>query len=160
MAHTDKTTVIAIYIRDLLRTNAVILGLDATKILYGEQNNIPGGISVVVDSGTKTRALEGNVAKEVAPGVFAGGRVRNRMLVTITVYVSEYGSEEAKRLKVDQIAENIEHFLHQDTSLNNQIIHGFVETWNPGITFKGGSMFRTNQMIFNAQTKTSLVDLP
>lgn len=160
MAHTDKATVIAIYIRDLLRTNAVTLGLDATKIIYGEQTNIPGGISVVVDVGTKTRTLEGSSAIQVSPGVFSGGRTRNRMLITITIYNSEYGSEEAQRLLVDQKAETIEHFLHQDTSLNNNIIHGFVETWNPGISYKGGTQFRTTQLVYSAQTKTSIPDLP
>jgi len=160
MAHTDRTTVVAIYIRDLLRTNAVALGLDATKIIYGEQVQIPGGISVIIDSGTKNRTLEGSSAIQVSPGVFSGGRTRNRMAVTITIYNSTMGSEEDQRLAVDQKAEEIENFLHQDTSLNNNIMHGFVETWNPGISFKSGTMFRTTQMIYMAQSKTSIPDLP
>jgi len=82
------------------------------------------------------------------------------MAVTITIYNSTMGSEEDQRLVVDQKAEEIENFLHQDTSLNNNIIHGFVETWNPGISFKSGTMFRTTQMIYMAQSKTSIPDLP
>ncbi len=160
MANTDKTTVVAIYIRDQLRANAASLGLVAGQIIYGEQNNIPGGVSVVVDSGTKSRNLEGSAAIQVAPGRFSGGRTRNRMLVTITVYNSQYGDEESKRLEVDQIAEGIEHFLHQDTTLGGNIIHGFVETWNPGTTIKGGSMFRVCQMIYSGQSKTTLPDVP
>lgn len=158
MSHTDRTTVVALYIRDLLRTNAGSLGLDATKIIYGEQVAIPGGLSVVVDSGTKNRTLRGSTAKEVSPGVFSGGRTENRILVTITVFNSAYGSEETERIAVDQKAEDIEHFLHQDTSLNNNIVHGFVETLNPGITLKAGTMFRTTQMIYSALTKTNLTD--
>lgn len=160
MAHTDRTTVVAIYIRDLLRTNAGTLGLDATKIIYGEQVAIPGGISVVIDSGSKNRTLQGSSAIQVSPGVFSGGRTSNRMLVIIRIYNSEYGSEEAQRLAVDQKAEAIEHFLHQDTSLNNNIIHGFVESWNTGITIKSGTTFRTTEMIYSALSKTSLPDLP
>ena len=156
MSHTDKTTVVALYIRDLLRTNAGTLGLEATKIIYGEQNSIPGGITVVVDSGTKTRTLRGSAATQVSPGVFSGGRTENRLLITITVYQTVYGSEEAERIAVDQKAEAIEAFLHQDTSLNNNIIHGFIESWNPGISFKSGGQFRTTQMIYSALTKTNL----
>lgn len=150
MTHTDRTTVVAQYIKTLIDTNKASLGVD--QVLYGEQTNIPGGITVVVTAGMKTRALQ-----RVA---FPGGGTRNRMMVLITVYCNKLGDEQTLNLEVDQTAEDVEHLLHQDTTLGGNVIHGFVETTDPGYRFKSGSMFRATQMTHVSQTKTNLTDIP
>lgn len=150
MSHTDRTTVIATYIKNLINTNKVALGVDT--VLYGDHNNIPGGITVTVMAGMKTRQLQG-VANP-------GARTRNRMIVLVTVYCNKTGDEETLSLETDQVAEAVEHLLHQDTTLGDNVIHGFVETWDPGYRFKPGSMFRATQLTHISQSKLNLTDIP
>ena len=150
MSNTDRTTIVATYIKNLINTNKAALNVD--NVLYGDHNLIPGGITVTVMSGMKNRVLQ-----RVA---FPGAGTRNRMIVLVTVYCNETGDEQTLSLKTDQIAEAVEHLLHQDTTLGGNVIHGFVETWDPGYRFKTGSMFRATQMTHISQTKTNLTDIP
>lgn len=148
--HTDRCTVLALAIKAKIEENKKTLGFD--QIFFGEQIKIPAGKVVVVDCGTKERSLEGVAGP--------GGRTRNRMLVTITVYNSVSGSEEEQRIAVNELSEEIEHLLHQDTSVGGIIIHGYVERWEPGLIFRPNSMFRAVQMDFYGQTKTNLTENP
>jgi len=150
MPHTDKTTVLAQYILSQINTNKVVLGVD--NVLYGEQNELPPGKTVVVMAGRKDRALQ-----RVA---FPGAGTRNRMTVLVTIYNNTVGDEGTKSLETDVLAETIEHFLHQDTEMGGNIIHGFVESWDPGFRYRSGSMFRATQLTFVGQSKTNLTDIP
>lgn len=150
MAHTDKSTVLAQYIFSLITTNKTALGLDS--VLYGEHNEIPSGKTVAVTTGRKDRSL--------ARVAYPGAGTQNRMIVLITIYNNTLGDEATKSLETDQLAEAVEHLLHQNTEMGGNIIHGFVESWDPGYKFKTGSMFRATQLIFVGQTKTNLTDIP
>lgn len=150
MSHTDRSTVVATYIKTLIDTNKVALNVD--QVLYGDHNNIPGGITVTVMPGVKSRALE----RVASPG--AG--TRNRMITLVSVYCNKTGDEATLSLETDQVAEAVEHLLHQNTTLGGNVIHGFVESWDPGYRFKTGSMFRATQMTHISQTKTNLTDIP
>lgn len=150
MTHTDKGTVVAQYIRTTINTNKVALGID--QVLYGEQNNIPGGITAVVMCAMKNRQLQ-----RVA---FPGAGTRNYMRTLITIYCNKTGDEGTLSLETDQVAEAVEHLLHQDTTLGGNVIHGFVETIDPGYRFKTGSMFRATQLTHVSNTKTNLTDIP
>lgn len=150
MANDDKSTVVSQYIKNLIESNKVALGVNT--VLYGDHLQIPGGITVVVNDGVKNRVLQG-----VA---YPGGRTRNKLNILITVYNNKTGDESTERLLVNQIAEAVEHLLHQNTLMGGNVLHGFVETWNPGNTFKAGSMFRSVQMIWVGDTKTNLTDIP
>lgn len=151
MPHTDRTTVLALYIKNLIQTNKVPLGID-NDVLYGDHNNILGGISVIVDSGTKSRSL--------ARVAYPGGGTMNEMVVLVTVYNNKTGSEAVERLRLDQTAEAVENLLHQNTTMGGNIIHGYVHTWQPGIRFKTSSMFRVVEMMFVGQSKTNLANIP
>lgn len=151
MPLTDRTTVLATYIKNLIQTNKVALAIDQ-DVIYGDHNNILGGVSVVVESGTKSRTL--------ARVAFPGGGTQNGMIVLITVYNNKTGSEAVERLKVDQISENIENLLHQNTTMGGNIIHGYVHTWQPGVRFKPSSMFRVVEMLYVGQSKTNLANIP
>lgn len=146
MPHTDKVTVLAQAIMAVLETNKAALGLD--DVLYGDQQNIPKAKTAVVSAGTKNRVLDG-----VA---MPGGMSRNFMKVVITIYNSTVGAEEAQRLVVDQQAEAVEAKLHEDTTVGGIIIHGYVESIEPGVTFRAGSMFKATQLTFIGQTKTRI----
>lgn len=150
MANTDRSTVVSQYIKTLIDTNKA--ALNVSNVLYGDHNQIPPGVSVVVNDGVKNRTLQ-----RVA---YPGAGTRNKLNILITVYNNKTGDEATERLLVNQVAEDVEHLLHQNTLMGGNVLHGFVETWNPGHTFKIGSMFRSVQMIWVGDTKTNLTDIP
>jgi len=150
MPHTDRTTVLAQYMLGQINTNKVALGLN--QVLYGEQNEIPPGISAVVMCGRKDRKLD-----RVA---FPGAGTMNSMVIMITIYNNTIGDEATKSLQTDQIAETVEHFLHQDTTMGGNIFHGFVDSWDPGFRYRSGSMWRATQLTFVGRSKTNLTDIP
>lgn len=149
MPHTHKSTVLAQAIIEKIRANKVTVGLDADSFVdYGDHNNVPGGKAVTVSAGTKDRQLAGVAGP--------GGRTENFMEVVVTVYYMKVEAEATARLTVDQIAENIEDLLHQDTTMGGIIIHGFVRQWVPGIIIRETSMFRVVQLHFQGRTKTNV----
>lgn len=158
MTHTDRSTVLAKAIKATIEASKDELGIDS--IFYGDQNNLPKATTVTIEPGVKNRDLEGVGGVLTSGGNRSGGRTLNVMQVLINVYSSQYGSESDQRLRVQELAEEIEHLLHQDTSVGGIIIHGFVETWDPGMVFKAGTMFRAVQMTFTGQTKTMLTEQP
>lgn len=149
MAHTHKSTVLAIALRDIIIANKPSVGLEEGDfVAYGDHNNIPTGRAITLASGTKLRELAGVAGP--------GGRTKNTMEVVISVYYSVIENEADARLAVDQIAENVEDLLHKDTTVGGIIIHGFVQEWTPGVIFRETSMFRVVQLHFVGQTKTNV----
>lgn len=150
MAHTDKCTVLSQYIFNKIDTAKVTLNVDT--VLYGDHEKIPPGIVVVVYCGDKERSLEGVASP--------GARTMNTMRVMITVYNNKTQDEATGRLEVDQISEDVEEFLHQDTTMGGSIFHGFVARWDPGYRIKSGSLFRAVQMTFVGRSKINLTVIP
>lgn len=149
MAHTHKSTVLAQALLQKIQTNKVAVGLDADSFVdYGDHNNILGGKAVTVSAGTKNRELAGVSGP--------GGRTLNILEVVITVYYMKTEAEASARLAADQMAENIEDLLHQDTTAGGVIIHGFVRQWVPGVIVRENSMFRVVQLHYVGQTKTNV----
>lgn len=149
MSHTDRSTILAIAIRDKIAANKASVGLDSTDFVeYGDHNNIPGGKAITVASGTKTRELAGVAGP--------GGRTLNTMEVVISVFYMVVEAEATARLAVDQMAESVEALLHSDTTMGGIIIHGFVREWVPGVIYRETSMFRVVQLHFVGITKTNL----
>lgn len=147
--HTDQSTVLAQAIVTKIRTAQTSLGLDT--VLYGEQNNVPGGKAAVVYCGTKRRPLAGVAGP--------GGRTDNFMEIIIDVHYSVYSTEEDGRLAADKLAEGIETLLHQDTTVGGIIIHGWVNEWVPGVVFKENSMYRTVRLLYVGRSKTNITVL-
>lgn len=149
MAHTHKSTVLALAIRDKIIANKLSVGLEEDSfVAYGDHKNIPTGKAVTVASGTKLRELAGVAGP--------GGRTKNTMEVVASVFYSVLENEETARLACDTLAENIEDLLHTDTTMGGIIIHGFVQEWVPGVIFRETSMFRVVQLHFVGQTKTNV----
>lgn len=147
MPHTDKATVLATAIKNLINTNKVVLGVD--EVYYGDHNNIPVGTAVTVTAGATRRELAGVAGP--------GGRAMNYMNVVILILLSIVQDEATARLRVDQLAENITTLLHADTTVGGILIHGFVEEITPGVIFnKEGSMFRVAQLDYTGKSKTNI----
>lgn len=143
---TDKSSVVALAIVDLLQANKDALGVN--EVYYGDHVNIPNAKCVAVRVGRKTRDRAGVAGP--------GGRMMNTMPITIMVYNSTVGDEASARLAVDQLAEAIEVLLHQDITLGGLTVDGFVSEFDPDPTFRQGSMFRTVQLTYTARSKTNL----
>lgn len=146
MAHTDKGTVVALAIVDLLTANKDSLGLD--QVYYGDQINLPNAKCAAVRPGRKTRDRAGVAGP--------GGRMMNNMPIIINVYNSAVGSEGNERLAVDQLAEAIEDLLHQDITLGGITLDGYVSEFDTEPNFRTGSMFRVVQLTYSARSKTNL----
>lgn len=146
MPHTDRYSVVGLAIKALVNANKEELGIE--NVYYGDHNNIPDSVSVVVQPIPKTRELAGVGGP--------GGRSMNTMRFYVWVHNSKLGSEEEERLRVDQIAEEVEALLHNDVTLDGIIIHGFVEEMDPGITKFDNSQYRTVQMRYKAISKTQI----
>lgn len=146
MSHTDSTATLAKAIYALLSDNADSLKLN--DVAYGNHLNLPRSPTAVVVPGPKRRELQGVSAP--------GGRTRNYMTVYVDVHSSKVGSETEQRMALDELGTQIEALIHQDTTVGGIIIHGFVETWDPGETFIQGGQFRSVRMTFVGQTVTYL----
>jgi hypothetical protein len=145
--HTDLTSVVGQYLFNRLLNNKYDLGLN--DVFYGNHNNVPQDAIAVVIPGPKIRTLAGVSAP--------GGRVQNELNVFIDVMTQKVLiGESAGRLATDQLAETVEHYIHQDTTLGGNIIHGFVNRWDPGQDFILQSEFRVVRMTFTGISKTYL----
>lgn len=145
--NTDKTSDLAVYIFDLLTAERYDLGLE--QVFYGNHNMIPKNNTAIVIPGRKTRNLRGVSAP--------GGRVQNLLTVLIDIMTQDpLSGENDGRLATDKLAEVVETRIHQDTTMGGLIIHGFIDTWDPGETFINQSMFRVVRMTFTGESRTYL----
>lgn len=145
--NTDRTTVVASGIKEVILANADELGIQ--DVFYGNHNMTPRSPSVIIRPGRKRRTLRG-----VA---FPGGRTENQLVVLIDVMTANViAGEEVARLELDELAENVEKLLYVDVTLGGLVIHGFVTDWDPGETYISNSMWRTVRMTYEAKTITYL----
>jgi len=154
MAHTKYVTVLAKAIFDNIL--AVKDDLELDEVYFGDQRLIPAATACVVMAGPKTTTLAGVAGP--------GGRVFRDMVVIIDVHrqivantlQTDAGTEAAERLKVEQLAEGVEDFIHQDVTVGGLIIHGFINSSEPADTMFTNSAFRTVRMMFMGRTKLNL----
>jgi len=146
VTNTEFTSVLAVAIQKIITDNMLTLGLKA--VMYGDQNQIPLSPTALVVPGPRRRDLAGVSAP--------GGRVDNWLTVFIDILSSAVGSESDERLKLDQISEKVEKKLHEDVQLGGLLIHGFVNEWDPGLSYLQGGQFRTSRLIYIGRSKTYL----
>lgn len=145
--NTDRTTVLAMGLRDLIITNKGELGIQ--DVYYGNHVMTPRSPTVVLRPGRKTRTLRGVASP--------GGRTENELIVLVDVMAADVlSSEEDSRFALDTLAENVEKLLYVDPTIGGLVIHGFVTTWDPGEIFINNSKWRTVRMTYNAKTITYL----
>lgn len=145
--NTDRTTVLALDIKQLYLDNKVAYGLG--DIFYGKHIMIPQSPTVVVMSGITVRTLQGVAGP--------GGKVKNELNIIIDVMADDVlGGEEAGRLAVDTLAEDLEKLLYLDVTRNGLVIHGFVQRKDPGEITINNSTWRTVRMTYVGESRTYL----
>lgn len=143
---TEKSTVVAEAIKNILIANKSDLGVDV--VYYGFQNKIPSGLGIIIEPQEKERELSGVAGP--------GGRAMNTMRFIIWVHNSIVGNEEDERFRVDRLAEDVETLVHQDTTLGGIIIHGYFEQMTAIPDFQLDSQYRSVRMNYKAITKTNI----
>lgn len=146
MAHTAYTSVLAKAIFDKLVANKIALGL--ADVFYGDHNDIPRSPTAVVVPGRKIRNLVGVQGP--------AGRTENELYVYIDIHDSKVSDETTQRLILDRLAETVEVKLHEDTTWGGIIIHGYVTSWDPAVTFFQQGEFRSVRMTFVGRSRTLL----
>lgn len=130
-------------------TNFIIPFTDA-DVYYGDQDRIPRTPSVCVEPGNKDRALAG------APNM-----TQNEFTVYILIYHNRAQDIQLTRRETDQLAYDIELYIHQDLQLKNggstpNVIHGFVTANESGYATKNGTLYRAARLTYHGMNKTSL----
>lgn len=145
--NTDRSTLIALDIRDLYIANKAVLGLE--DVFYGKHTMAPRSPTVAIMSGLVLRTLKGVAGP--------GGRVRNEINVFIDVMASDVlNGEQDGRLAVDTLAEDLEKLLYLDTTRSGFVIHGFVQRKDPGEVFINNSVWRMNRLTYVGISETYL----
>lgn len=124
----------------------------STAVFYGDQRTIPTTPAICIEPGDKTRTLAG------APQM-----TQNDFEIYLMVYHNKVQSVETTRAECDQLAYELEHWLHQDLQLQNggptpNLIHGYVRTNESGYTVKAGTLYRSARLTYAGRNKTSLAD--
>lgn len=147
--NTDRTTTLAIAIRDLIKVGGINLGIKPNNVRYGNHLMNPESPTVVIRPGRKRRTLRG-VANP-------GGRTENQIYVLIDVMSADVlpGEEEA-RIAIDTLAEDVEKLLYVDVTIGGLVIHGFVEDMDPGEILINNSRWRTVRMFYVGKSLTYL----
>jgi hypothetical protein len=121
---------------------------------YGDQEKIPQVPAVCVELGDKARELEG------APNM-----TLNEFEVFILVYhMSAERSATEVRKEVDNLAYEIERWLHSDLQLTlgnpttPALIHGYVRINESGYAFKNSTLYRSARLVYVGRNKTSLAE--
>jgi hypothetical protein len=127
-----------------------IIPFTEEDVYYGDQDRIPRTPSVCLEPGDKNRELEGS------PNM-----TKNQFQIYILIYHNKAQDIQLTRKECDQLAYDIEQYIHQDLQLKNggttpNVIHGFIRANESGYTFKQGTLYRTARLTYYGLNKTSL----
>jgi len=147
--NTDRGTTLAIHIKDLIDANKGEFDTPIQDVFYGKHTMTPRSPTVVVMSGIMDRTLQGVASP--------GGRTRNEISVLVDVMGADVLSgEQASRLAVDKLAEDVEKLLHTYPNMDGLIIHGYVRRRDPGEIPINGSMWRAVRLTYVGTSLTYL----
>lgn len=121
-------------------------------IYYGDQDLLPRTPSVCIEPNDKNRSLAG------APNM-----TDNEFEIYAMIYHNKVQSNATTRQEVDQLAYEIEAWIHKDLQLKlgtstPALIHGFVVSNESGYTFKNNTLYRTARLTYKGKNKTSLAE--
>jgi hypothetical protein len=148
--YTANTSVIAQVIVDKIVANKDNFVIPVTGVMYGDQDRIPTTPYVCIEPNDKSRVLAG------APNM-----TKNEFEIFILIYFNNVRDISINRKQADELAYDIEHFLHQDLQLRSpdgtaNLIHGFVRLNESGYTVKQNTLYRSARLTYFGMNKTSL----
>lgn len=122
-------------------------------IYFGDQDSIPRTPSICVEPGEKTRTLQG-----------VSQMTKNEFEIYLMVYHNRVQSVQQTREECDQLAYEIEKWLHADLQLalgvpaTPALIHGFVRQNESGYAVKNNTLYRSARLTYMGENKTSLAE--
>lgn len=124
--------------------NALVTNLEANKttlglyaVHYGDQSLLEGTPLACVEPDVKRRTLKN-----------AQRGTELTMYCQIFVYISAVQSPELNRQASDQVAEDIEDFIHADRTLGGLLIHCMITELASGYATKAGTLIKTSRLQF------------
>lgn len=142
---TDSYHEVAKKLIDIVKDNAVALGVNTDDVYYGDQNNIPRTPSVCIDPGDKKRDLNG-----------APRRVMTTMTNYIIVYHNQVASMQEVREDSDELGETIETLVHADPTLGGIAIDSLVTSIESGYLQRDRALFRASRLTVEARDQVQL----
>lgn len=140
---TDKVSVVATKLLDLLEENKVSLGL--LDVWYGDQDKLPRQPAACVEAGSKSRDLNG-----------VPRRTQVIMEVFVIVYHERVSDAEENQRKSELLSEAVEDLLHQDSALDGLVIHSMVTSNEPGYVVRGGAQVKASRLTFQCTSQKML----
>ena len=127
-----------------------VIPFTSADVYYGDQNIIPRTPTVCVEPDNKQRRLAG------VPNM-----TENDFTIFILVYINKVQELQVSRKQADNLAYDIEQYIHQDLELKNggstpNLIHGYVISSESGFVFKQGTLYRSARLTYHGLSKTSL----
>jgi hypothetical protein len=144
---TTRYTTFAKDVHDRLEAAKVTLGI--VDVYYGDQQRIPRTPAVCVEPGGKTRELNG-----------LPRRTAIRLTVYLIIYHYQLTGPEAIRENNDELAEDIEDFLHLDAQFrvggDMTVISSLVTAVESGYQQNRNSLFRASRLTLEADSQEQL----
>lgn len=141
MPQTDKPTVVSQYIYDLLTDNKQELGIE--DVFDGDQELIPRTPAICV--------LIGDYGRELTGAPF---RTDNAFTIYLMVYHAKIQDNQLNYRECNELAEAVMDLMHQNKTLGDNVIHGFVTSIEPGYVRQGRSLSYVSRLTWYGLTKT------
>lgn len=158
MPLTARLSVVSQRIVDLIQASLVnnedFFRPAVQDVYYGDQVKIPRSPSICVDPRQKTRTWppQPSLMSEIL------------FEVDLFIYHARVDGTQTVKLECDQLSEAIEEWLninHLNLAAadgNQLIIHGHVVENESGVSYKSGSLFHANRLLWRAISKTRLTE--
>jgi hypothetical protein len=140
---TWKPSLVAQALVDLFESNKSSLGL--TDVWFGDQALIPRTPAVAVELPTVSRELTDT-----------GMMTTNRFETALFVYHSELQDINKTRKEASELAEDCVDLLDTKFDLDGTLIHGHVESIEPGYAQRSNAMYQAVRLNYVGLTKTRL----
>jgi len=141
MPLTDRLVVVGEALESYLEDGKDQLGI--RKIWYGADDLIPETPAITIAPEGKSRTV-----------IETGHMTYNNFTVTITIYHARLGDPAVTRRECDQMAEDVEAYLHSNIRLGGLVYTSLVETVEPGVARRANVILKATRLTWVGRSKT------
>jgi hypothetical protein len=111
-------------------------------VFYGDQDLIPNVPALTVEAGTKTRDYNQT-----------GLQTNVELSISFVLFHAKVADRQVTKKELDERAEALETFIHQNTNLDGLVINGLVTSSEPGFIERGSITFHAHRLIWEGLSK-------